>query len=163
MTQWTILLVTEAAEKSAEGGLFDINATLPLMALQFLLLVAILNVVFYKPLGKALDDRAQYVRNQIGQAQERKEKAQAIALQYEQELKDVRRQSQGIIATAQAEAEKLVAAQVQKAQQEVQEKKEAAATKMAADKAQALASLEQQVDDLSHQIIAKLLGPELVK
>ena len=163
MAQWTILLATEAVEKSAEGGLFDINATLPLMALQFLLLVAILNVVFYKPLGKALDDRAQYVRNQIGQAQERKEKAQAIALQYEQELKDVRRQSQGIIATAQAEAEKLVAAEVQKAQQEVQEKKEAAATKMAADKAQALASLEQQVDDLSHQIIAKLLGPELVK
>jgi F-type H+-transporting ATPase subunit b len=163
MTQWTILLVTEAVEKSAEGGLFDIDATLPLMALQFLLLVAILNVVFYKPLGKALDDRAQYIRNQIGQAQERKEKAQAIALQYEQELKDVRRQSQGIIATAQAEAEKLVAAEVQKAQQEVQEKKEAAATKMAADKAQALASLEQQVDDLSHQIIAKLLGPELVK
>jgi len=163
MAQWTILLATEAVEKSAEGGLFDIDATLPLMALQFLLLVAILNVVFYKPLGKALDDRAQYIRNQIGQAQERKEKAEAIALQYEQELKDVRRQSQGIIATAQAEAEKLVAAEVQKAQQEVQEKKEAAATKMAADKAQALASLEQQVDDLSHQIIAKLLGPELVK
>jgi len=163
MTQWTILLATEAVEKSAEGGLFDIDATLPLMALQFLLLVAILNVVFYKPLGKALDDRAQYIRNQTGQAQERKEKASAIALQYEQELKDVRRQSQGIIATAQAEAEKLVAAEVQKAQQEVQEKKEAAATKMAADKAQALASLEQQVDDLSHQIIAKLLGPELVK
>lgn len=163
MAQWTILLATEAVEKSAEGGLFDIDATLPLMALQFLLLVAILNVVFYKPLGKALDDRAQYIRNQIGQAQERKEKASAIALQYEQELKDVRRQSQGIIATAQAEAEKLVAAEVQKAQQEVQEKKEAAATKMAADKAQALASLEQQVDDLSHQIIAKLLGPELVK
>ena len=163
MAQWTILLATEAVEKSAEGGLFDIDATLPLMALQFLLLVEILNVVFYKPLGKALDDRAQYIRNQIGQAQERKEKASAIALQYEQELKDVRRQSQGIIATAQAEAEKLVAAEVQKAQQEVQEKKEAAATKMAADKAQALASLEQQVDDLSHQIIAKLLGPELVK
>ncbi len=163
MTQWTILLATEAVEKSAEGGLFDINATLPLMALQFLLLVAILNVVLYKPLGKALDDRAQYIRNQLGQAQERKEKAEGIARQYEQELKDVRRQSQEIIANAQAEAEKIVTAQIQKAQQEAQQEKEAAAKTIEAEKAQALASLEQQVDELSRQMIAKLLGPELVK
>jgi len=163
MTHWTFLLATEAVEESAKGGLFDIDATLPLMALQFLLLVAILNVVFYKPLGKALDDRAQYVRNQLGQAQERKEKSEAIAQQYEQELKDVRRQSQEIIANAQAEAEKIVAAEIQKAQQEVQMKKEEAAKTMEAEKAQALASLEQQVEELSSQIVAKLLGPELVR
>lgn len=163
MTQWTILLATEATEKSVEGGLFDIDATLPLMALQFLLLVAILNVVLYKPLGKALDDRAQYIRNQLGQAQERKEKAEGIALQYEQELKNVRRQSQEIIANAQAEAEKIVTAQIQKAQQEAQQEKEAAAKIIEAEKAQALASLEQQVDELSRQMITKLLGPELVK
>lgn len=162
MTHWTILLATEAAEKSAEGGLFDIDATLPLMALQFLLLVAILNVVFYKPLGKALDERAQYIRNQLGQAQERKQKAEAIALQYEQELKDVRRKSQEIIATAQAEAEKIVSTEIQKAQQELQGKKEEAARSIEAEKAKALGSLEQQVDELSRQIIAKLLGPELV-
>ncbi|ELR98744.1 F0F1 ATP synthase subunit B' [Gloeocapsa sp. PCC 73106] len=162
MTHWTILLATEATEEIAQGGLFDLNATLPLMALQFLLLVAILNVVLYKPLGKALDERAQYIRNQLGQAQERKQKTEAIALQYEQELKDVRRKSQEIIATAQAEAEKIVSTEIQKAQQELQGKKEETAKMIAAEKAKALGSLEQQVDELSRQIIAKLLGPELV-
>lgn len=158
MTYSTILLAVEAAEKTAEGGLFDINATLPFMALQFLLLVAILNAVFYKPLTKALDERSGYIRSQLGQAQERKEKAEKLALQYEQELKDVRRKSQEIIATAQAEADKIVSLEVQKAQQELQSKKEAAAKQIEADKVQALESLEQQVDELSNQIVSKLLG-----
>jgi F-type H+-transporting ATPase subunit b len=160
MTHWIILLATE---KTAEGGLFDINATLPFMALQFLLLVAILNVVFYKPLSKALDERIEYVRNQLVHAREKKEKSEIVARQYEQELREVRRKSQEIIATAQAEAEKIVSTEMQKAQQELQANKEAAAKTIEADKAKALASLEQQVDELSSQIIAKLLGPELAK
>ncbi len=37
--------------------MFDFDATLPLMAVQFLLLTAILNVVFFKPLSKAIEER----------------------------------------------------------------------------------------------------------
>ncbi|MGL5796158.1 MAG: F0F1 ATP synthase subunit B', partial [Waterburya sp.] len=37
--------------------MFDFDATLPLMAVQFLLLTALLNAVFYKPLTKVLDER----------------------------------------------------------------------------------------------------------
>jgi len=48
MIHWTILLAVETAEEAAtEGGLFDFDATLPLMALQFLILVAILNAVLF--------------------------------------------------------------------------------------------------------------------
>ncbi len=44
MINLTILLaVEEVAEK---GGLFDINATLPLMAIQFLLLAFVLDKIF---------------------------------------------------------------------------------------------------------------------
>ena len=42
MTQWIIL----AAETSKEGGLFDFDATLPLMAIQFLILAVLLNAIF---------------------------------------------------------------------------------------------------------------------
>ena len=42
--------------------MFDFDATLPIMALQFLLLTYILNLVFYKPSTKALDERDAYVR-----------------------------------------------------------------------------------------------------
>jgi len=39
------------------GGLFDFNATLPLMAIQFILLTIVLTFVFYKPVAKALEER----------------------------------------------------------------------------------------------------------
>ncbi|MBD0363880.1 MAG: F0F1 ATP synthase subunit B', partial [Coleofasciculus sp. C3-bin4] len=66
MTHWTILLAVETAEAAAkEGGLFDFDATLPLMAVQFLLLVVLLNAVFYKPLTKAIEDRADYIRTTL--------------------------------------------------------------------------------------------------
>jgi F-type H+-transporting ATPase subunit b len=34
----------------SEGGLFDFNATLPLMAVQIVVLSLLLNFIFYKPL-----------------------------------------------------------------------------------------------------------------
>ena len=37
------------------GGLFDINATLPLVALQFVLLMVILNILLYSPLLTIID------------------------------------------------------------------------------------------------------------
>ena len=78
MINLTILLaVEEVAEK---GGLFDINATLPLMAIQFLLLAFVLDKIFYKPLGKAIDSRADYIRDNQLKAEERLAKAKHNAL-----------------------------------------------------------------------------------
>ncbi|WP_072622345.1 F0F1 ATP synthase subunit B' [Spirulina major] len=159
MIQWTILLA-EAAEEA--GGLFDFDATLPLMAVQFLVLVVLLNVLFYKPIGKAIDDRAEYIRQTQQAAKERLEKTNALAKQYEQELVTVRRETQAVVSAAQADAQKIVTSQIQEAQQQVQREREAAAQEIEAQKAQAFQSLEGEVDALTRQILEKLLGPELV-
>lgn len=164
MTYWTIFLAAAdvAAETTTEGGLFDINATLPLMALQFLILMAVLNALLYKPLGKAIDERTDFVRNNLKEARELKEKTESLAAQYENELRDVRREAQDIIAKAKAEAEQVSNAKIQEAQQEVAAEKQKAADEIEAQKAEAMQSLEQQVDTLSNQILEKLLGAELV-
>lgn len=163
MTYYSIFLAAaEAAETTAEGGLFDINATLPLMALQFLVLMAVLNALLYKPLGAAIDSRTDYVRSNLKDARELKEKSEMLAAQYENELRDVRREAQSIIADAKAEAEKTTASKIQDAQQEVAAQKQQAAEEIEAQKAEAMKSLEQQVDTLSNQILEKLLGAELV-
>jgi F-type H+-transporting ATPase subunit b len=39
------------------GGLFDFNGTLPLMALQFILLTIVLTFIFYKPVARAITAR----------------------------------------------------------------------------------------------------------
>jgi F-type H+-transporting ATPase subunit b len=158
MTQWILL-----AAETAEGGLFDLDATLPLMAIQFLILAAILNALFYKPLGKAIDDRAGYVQGQLNQAKEQKEKAIALAQEYEQELKEVRKESQTIIANAQAEAQKIVSDQVQKTQQEVIAERQKASDQIEAERQQALSVLEQEVQTLSSQIVEKIIGAEFAR
>ena len=153
MTQWILL----AAEAAPEGGLFDINATLPLMAIQFLLLAAVLNVLFYKPLGKAIDERSGYVQGQLSSAKDKKTETLALAQKYEQELKDVRKQSQQIIAEAQADAQKVVSVQVQEAQQEVIAQRQKASEEIETERANALANLKEQVDALSNQIVEKFV------
>ncbi|BAQ66557.1 F0F1 ATP synthase subunit B' [Geminocystis sp. NIES-3709] len=158
MTQWILL-----AAETAEGGLFDFDATLPLMAIQFLLLATILNALLYKPLGQAIDDRATYVQDQLVQAKNKKEEALALAQQYQQELKEVRKQSQSIISTAQSEAQKIVSDQVQKAQQEVIAERQKASEQIEGERVAALSALEQEVTVLSRQILEKVIGLEFVK
>jgi len=164
MTHWTILLAVETAETAAkEGGLFDFDATLPFMALQFLILVVVLNAVFYKPLTKAIDDRDEYIRKNLLEARERIAKAENLRKQYEQELGETRRKSQATIEAAQADAKKIAAEKMAQALQEAQGQREQANQEIEKQKAEAFASLEQQVDSLSRQILEKLLGSALVK
>jgi F-type H+-transporting ATPase subunit b len=138
--------------------MFDFDATLPLMAAQFLLLVLLLNVFFYKPLTKALDDRANYIRANQTDAQERLAKAEALAKQYEQELAESRRQAQAVITAAQAEAQKISAQKVAEAQQEAQVRREQVQQELDQQREEAMRSLDQQIESLSRQILDKLLG-----
>ena len=150
---WTLLLAVEEG-----GGLFDINATLPLMAIQFLFLAVVLNKVFYKPLGDAIDNRDGYINSNIVYAKEKLATAEKIAQQYEQELAESRRQAQAIIAEAQAEAEKVASQQIAAAQQEAQASKEQVQKEIDAQKASAFEVLEGQVAALTQQMLDKLLS-----
>jgi F-type H+-transporting ATPase subunit b len=142
--------------------MFDFDATLPLMAVQFLLLAALLNVIFYKPLTKALDERDNYIRSNEAQARERLSKAEQLAKQYEQQLAEARKESQAIIMAAQADAKKIADEQIAEALKESQAQREQATQEIEQQKQQAFAALEQQVGALSQQILQKLLGPQLV-
>jgi F-type H+-transporting ATPase subunit b len=142
--------------------MFDFDATLPLMALQFLLLAALLNAIFYKPLMKALDERDNYIRTNNLEARERLAKAERLTKEYEQQLAEARRQSQKIIAEAQADAQKIAAEKIAEAQKEAQAQREQTAQEIEQQKQAAMASLQQQVDALSRQMLEKLLGSELV-
>lgn len=158
---WTglTLLAVEAVEATEEaGGLFDLDATLPLMAIQFLILMAILNAIFYKPLGKAIDERDAYVRDTKANAQERLAKAEKLATEYEQSLADTRKQARSVIEQAQADAQQIASQKQAEAQQEATAQREQVQKELDEQKAAAMSQLEQKVDSLSDQILGKLLG-----
>lgn len=141
--------------------MFDFDATLPLMAVQFLLLAAVLNAVFYKPLSKAIDDRSEYIRTNEAEARERLAKAEQLAKQYEEQLAVARREAQSVIAAAQEDAKKIAQEKNSEAVAEVQARLEQTRKEIDEQKQAAMTSLEQEVDALSRQILEKLLGPSL--
>ena len=56
------------AEEEARGGLFDIGATLPLVAIQFLILMFVLNTILYNPLISFMNERNEYVLDNLSKA-----------------------------------------------------------------------------------------------
>lgn len=157
-TGLTLLAVEAAGAVEKSGGLFDLDATLPLMAIQFVLLIVILNAIFYKPLGKAIDERASYVRDGKASASERLAKAENLAAEYEQALADTRREARSVIEAAQSDAKQIAAGQEAAAQKEAAAQREAVQKELDAQKSAALSQLETQVDALSEKILGKLLG-----
>lgn len=149
------LLAVEAAEK---GGLFDLDATLPLIAIQFLLLVAVLNSLFYEPVTRAIDSRNDYIRTTQAEAQERLDKAVSLTRQYESEISQARLQAQQVIAEAEAAAARIRSEKLAAVQAEIQQKLEAARLQVEQEKQAALEQLQQQVDAIAAQITQKLLG-----
>jgi F-type H+-transporting ATPase subunit b len=158
MTNSFFLLALQAASTESKGGLFDFNATLPLTAITVLLLMVVLNAVFYKPIATVLDERDEYIRNNLTQASEMLSKAEAITKKYEQDLAHERRESQIIITSAQKEAQDIVAMEIKQAQKDTEQLVSEATNQLNSQKSKALKALEEQVSTLSEQIKLKLLS-----
>ena len=92
MVNFSILISN--SEVTGPGGLFDIDATLPLVAIQFLLLMVILNVILYSPLLSVITERNEYILNNLAKASEILAQANELTAQYEQELNSVRKEAQ---------------------------------------------------------------------
>nr|QCI08373.1 ATP synthase CF0 subunit II [Ptilothamnion sphaericum] len=153
-----LLLVSQLSDTESKGGLFDFNATLPLMALQFLVLTITLNGIFYKPVSDILDERDEYIRNSLTTASASLLKANELTQEYENQLAESRRQAQLIIKNAQKESQAIVSNKIQETQQEAEILLADAYKQLNFQKEQALKSLEAQVDILSEQIRIKLLN-----
>jgi len=89
-----IQLLICSSEISGPGGLFDIDATLPLVAIQFLLLMVILNILLYSPLLNIIAERNEYILDSLNKASDNLLKANELTTQYEEELSNIRKEAQ---------------------------------------------------------------------
>ena len=148
-----MLAMTEGA-----GGLFDFNATLPLMALQILLLTVVLTFVFFKPVSKVIDERESYINGNLTAASEKLIAADELYNQYNEQLKTARVDAQAVIAKSEKEAKDVVASEINEARTDAANLIERTNKELEAQKSLALQQLETQVDELSQLIKEKLLG-----
>ena len=144
------------------GGLFDFNATLPLMALQIILLSVVLTFVFYKPVSKVIDEREAYISGNLDTASEKLIKADELYNEYDEKLKSARVTAQATIAQSEKEAKDVVSLEINEARKDAATLIEKTNRELEAQKSAALEQLETQVDELSQLIKEKLLGKEVV-
>jgi len=144
------------------GGLFDFNATLPLMAILFILLTIVLTFVFYKPVAKALEERETNISTNLAEASEKLLKADELYKQYDEQLKTARIDAQAIIAQSEKQAKDIVADEIAQAREDASKLIQQTNNELEAQKSLALEKLETQVEELSQLIKEKLLGKQIV-
>lgn len=74
------------AKETERGGLFDIGSTLPLVAVQFLMLMFVLNALLYKPVISIVDERNDYILDNLSKASEMILISSKLIAQYESDL-----------------------------------------------------------------------------
>merc|ERR1711981_1076133 len=99
MVNLSILLSN--SEISGPGGLFDFNATLILVAVQFILLMLVLNIILYTPLLTIIEERKEFILKNLAKASEMLAEANKLETEYKFELNNVRKETQLEIANSQ--------------------------------------------------------------
>ena len=154
MINFSILI--SSSEVSGPGGLFDINATLPLVAIQFVLLMVTLNAILYNPLLTIIEERKEYILTNLSEASKILAEANTLTTQYEQELEDVRKQAQLEITKSQKIHKEILEVEVNISQKYIDNLLDTITKDLFAKKEIALNNLDEIVTSLATSIEAKL-------
>jgi len=154
MIHFSILIST--SEVGGPGGLFDFNATLPLVAIQFLLMVVLLNILLYSPLLTIIEERKEYILTNLGKASEILIEANKLTAQCEEKLTNVRKEAQLEITNSQKLNKEFLEAELSLSQDYIDKLLKIIQTDLLDKKNQALKSLDEIVQSLCADIENRL-------
>ncbi len=143
---------------ASEGGLFDFDATLPLMAAQVVLLTFILNALFFKPVGRVVEERENYVATTRLDAKKRLQEVEILENDLKNQLKEARRAAQKIISEAEEDSEKLYKEALALATSEANASRENARNEINSQRESALKQLKSDSDKLGDLIVQRLMS-----
>ena len=141
---------------SGPGGLFDIDATLPLVAIQFLILMVILNIILFTPLLAVIEERNEYILTYLSKASELLAEANKLTTEYEQELSTARKSAQLEIANAQNIHKEILEIELNISQKYIDNLLDTVITDFEDNKTIALDNLDEIVQSLCRDIESKL-------
>ena len=140
------------------GGLFDFDATLPLMALQVVLLTFILNALFFRPVGRVVEEREVYVTTSRAEAKQKLAEAEKLELELKEQLKSARIAAQQLIQEAEKDSEQLYREALAIANADANAAREKARREIDAQRDSALSQLEGDAEKLGDLIVNRLLA-----
>ena len=143
---------------ASEGGLFDFDATLPLMAIQVVLLTFILNTLFFKPVGKVVEERENFVSTSQLDAKKKLAEVERLETDLKNQLKEARKAAQKVITEAEEDSEKLYREALLLATSEANASRENARREITSQRDSALNQLKADADKLGDLIVERLLA-----
>jgi len=145
------------AEETQKGVLFDIGATLPLVAIQFLMLMFILNILLYNPLLTLINERNEYVLDNLNKASEMTLAAKELNIKYESELVITKKEAKLEITELQKIQQEKFNNELKLSQKHIETLIQTVLESFNAKKSTTLNNLENEIKILSNQMLNKLL------
>ncbi|XWS17824.1 hypothetical protein CRYUN_Cryun33cG0101200 [Craigia yunnanensis] len=142
------------AEEIEKAALFDFNLTLPIMMVQFLLLMFALDKIYFTPLGNFMDERDSAIKAELAGVKDTSE-----------EVKQLEEQAAAIMRAARAEISAALNKMKKETQLEVEQKLAEGRKKVEAELQEALANLEKQKEETIKSLDSQIatLSQDIVK
>ncbi|KAH7373991.1 hypothetical protein KP509_17G082700 [Ceratopteris richardii] len=154
-TLWAIPAIAEEAEE--KGKIFDFNLTLPIIVAEFLLLMLALDNLWFKPVAKVMDERDEAIRQKLMGVRDNSDEIKKLQEQAEAILKAARAETTAELNKMRRETAASLDAKLQESRQRVEKELAEALANLESQKEETLRSLDKQVQELSDQIVAKVI------
>ena len=156
-----VLVPGAALAAGGEGGLVNLDKSLIIQVINFLLLLFILTKLLYKPFVAKMEERSQAIKKSLEEAQAARAEAQRQREEHAAKIQAAHAEAQAIRATALTEAAEEQRRLVEAARGEAARLVESARADLAADLRRARQDLRQEVADLSITVAEKLIRKSL--
>jgi F-type H+-transporting ATPase subunit b len=154
-------VVALAAGAEGGGGLIELNRTLLVQVINFLVLLGLLYVVAYKPLVGTLAARSAAIKQQLAEAEVARQQAQRQLAEFEGRLQAAQAEAQALRERALREAAETRERLTAEARAEAARLLEAARAEIEQDVRRARAELRAQVGTLAVEIAERLIRRSL--
>lgn len=151
------LMVLPALAEEEKGKIFDFNLTLPIIAVQFLLLMVALDNIWFKPVAKVMDTRDETIRSKLlgvrdnsGEIKKLQEEAEAI-------IKAARIETTMALNQTKRETAAALDEKLQESRARIEKELAQSLKNLEEQKEDTLKSLDKQVQALSEEILRKVI------
>jgi F-type H+-transporting ATPase subunit b len=143
------------------AGVIDINGTVILELITFLIMLAVLARYVYPEIVRLAEARQRAVAEQLREAEQARVAAEATLKEAKAKLNDARRTAQSVIDAASKSAEQLRQELKQKAEDEARRLLESARTEIEAERLKAIQSVRAEVAGLVVAATERVIGETL--
>ena len=141
----------------------NLNFTLILQIISFLILLGLLTKFLYKPLTKYLDERAEAIKNMTESIKSAEEKARLYAAETHKALQMTREESSKVKKESRRLADEDRKKIIEEAKKEARFLIEGATEQLNVEKNVILKKMQKEIADISLDIARKILGREITK